>query len=87
MSKKKRQVPKSGFRMTGPRLNTRSLLRQLTDEQRARDIEQRALVEKLRSEGATWNEIAKLTGMNSRQAARYRFTRDHPPKDEQPKPS
>lgn len=79
MSKKKRQVPKHGFRPRVTALNPRSLLRALADEQKEKAAEQQQLVEELREAGVTWKEIADLTDMNSAQAARYRFTPKGPP--------
>lgn len=79
MSKKKRQVPKHGFRPRVTAINPRGLLRALADEQKEKVEEQQRLVEELREAGVTWKEIADLTDMNSAQAARYRFTPKDPP--------
>jgi hypothetical protein len=54
-------------------------LRQLADQRKTNEAEARDLVEQLRARGTSWDEIARLTDMNSRQAARYRYHRDHPP--------
>lgn len=76
---KRRQVPKRGFKPPKAALNPRKLLQELSELQQTQQREQQALVTRLRDEGATWKEIANLTGMNSAQAARYRFTPKGPP--------
>lgn len=81
----KRQRPKSGFHPRQARIDPRALLADLEAEFRRMKTEERRLVDELRSDGATWREIAALTGCKSPQAARYRFTREHPPQDD-PKP-
>ena len=42
------------------------------------DLDQREadIVNRLRSEGVSWQRIADLTGMKSRQAAQFHFERD-----------
>lgn len=76
----KRQAPKAGFRARTKPLQAQRLLAELQKERKKMlGLEQR-LVDQLRAAGTTWREIAELTGANSPQAARYRFTRHHPPK-------
>lgn len=76
---KKRQVPKKGFRPPVHRLDPRSLLRELHRERQEHERLEARAVRQLREQGATWREIADLTGMKSRQAAYARFGKDHPP--------
>lgn len=87
MSSGKRQAPKKGFHPRRKPLNPKSLLRQLAAEQRERAGHQQTLVDGLRANGTTWREIAEITGLNSAQAARYRFTRKGPPPTKASKPS
>lgn len=72
---KRRQVPKSGFRPGVGKLKTAELLRELRAQRARIEAEQKKLVAQAREEGATWKEIAEMTGMNSHQAAQYRFGR------------
>lgn len=71
MAKRRRQVPKGGFNAPVGRLD----LRKLSAELRRLEVEQRAAVADARAKGASWGEIADMTGMASRQAAHYRFGR------------
>lgn len=68
---RRRQVPKSGFK-PGNRLD----LRKLSADLQRLEEEQRQAVEDARAEGATWADIATMTGLPSRQAAHYRFGRN-----------
>ena len=59
----------------GQQQDPRARLVELTRQQRQLEVEGQRLVDALRGAGATWQEIADLTGLKSRQAARYRYTR------------
>lgn len=79
MARRKKQHPKRGHGIkagAGGRLNTRALLRDLTAQQATVDEAQRKAVTAARADGATWAEIAEMTGMRSKQAAQQKFGRD-----------
>lgn len=81
MGRKKQQRPKSGFRPS-VQLDARQLLRQLSNDARRLEEQQRAAVKAAREQGAPWSDIAKMTGMASKQAAYYRYGR--PPSSTKP---
>lgn len=72
---RRRQAPKSGFHPRQSPLKIEQLLRELKREARRIEAEQLRLVAEARAQGMSWVKIAAMTGMNSPQAARYRFYR------------